>query len=111
MKKISSKYLRDLGACDEGIAEFEAIFGEADVDVTMENCLKVDQTYVYWLAVTAFDDAIKVKYYRAISASADAYYADSNDYYGDKVESGFIKLREDQTIAFVALWKEQHENN
>lgn len=53
-KPINVKYLRDCGACSDGIDRFMEVFGHGDVAVTLENCLKVNSDYLRWYARKTF---------------------------------------------------------
>ena len=55
-KTITYNQLVKLGACSSGLDDFEKIFGRGEVEVTVENCLKVDFNHINWLGGVLFDD-------------------------------------------------------
>lgn len=99
---INLEYLRDKGACAEGLEHFRAIFGSADVEVTVDNCRKVDVEYRDWFVRTYGFSRSVCSYFDAI---------DSADGVSRSEAPIEIELElEREAEAFVKFWKEYEKD-
>lgn len=61
-KYVNSQMLRKMGACEQGVARFEAIFGSAEVKINRKNCMLVTAHDLRWLAGSLFHPQIVLEY-------------------------------------------------
>jgi len=78
-KTITYNQLVKLGACSSGLDDFEKIFGRGEVEVTVENCLKVPFADIDWLGDTLFGNEYmetKQPFYAEYSKATQPIYAE-----------------------------------
>ena len=100
-KTITYNQLVKLGACPSGLEDFEKAFGRGEVEVTVENCLKVDFNHIDWLGNKLFGG----EYQKAEKPLWDEYEKVEKPLW-DEYEKARKPLRDEYEKAEKPLWDE-----
>lgn len=119
MKKINRPHLASLDACTEGLAEFTALFGDAEVEINLENCLRINPEYVYWFASVTlnreafrryaelWEDAVTRQWLRLREVTASQNIQDDPD----ATDADAVIMRRTESLAAInALFKSEISN-